>query len=172
MCTQARSHEGGSGAVPLRCFVVPRKFFFEHIMKTNICPLKIYSPPNLKTLLRACVYYVIDQVLGVTPAQCRPNFCCWVDDLFYYFLTRISSTFFLLTRTLFKVILFYKKLEINDFLDFINIFIVKSPDGFISLTHMKPTHAGFHWKWASFVSLHRKRNLTPPRIWHCGVREC
>ena len=66
--TQASSHGGHSGAVlprisfvPPQTFFVPRKIWFQNIIKTKIVPPKkiYFAPPNLKTRLRACPHFRI-----------------------------------------------------------------------------------------------------------------
>ena len=72
--------------------------------------------PTAPLMADICMNYVIDQVLAVTPPECRPDLLCrCADDLFLLFRNEGSlNRFFTNINSVRRNIVFTKELETNN----------------------------------------------------------
>jgi len=97
-----------------------------------------------------------------TSAVSTRSVYCSVDDLSIFPGKNHLHVFFINTNSIQRNLAFMQKLEISDFLHFIDVqvFIEKAPDGCITRTYKKSTHTGLYSTRSSFVPFHRKGNTS------------
>ena len=105
--------------------------------------------------------HVVDKALDLTPPSHRPNFFCrYVDNCFATFPNPTSMDLFLTNlNNIHNQIQFTEELEIHNSLTFLDVFIEKTSSGIKTSAYHKPTKTNLLAKYASFSSLHYKRNL-------------